>query len=649
MKTSVIRYRVADFLRDHPPFDLFSMEELLSISGTGRVIFHEDDIFLFRKDQAREPILWVIQQGKVELIDETPAGDHLRDVLGPGDILGLSRLSDSATYSHAARTATEVILYSFDLSAFESLVSKHPEAARFLTAHLSATSRHTKALQTPPNRERLLNEKEKTVWLNAPALPFEWIARRLVTCSPNLSASEAAKLMKHTPRGAIAVVTPDGHPVGLLTSKELCDFFADRTAMDDADAESLMDRSFRIAPPGLSHSEYLLEMLRNRRQLLAITADGSANSPLYGFVSDSDLAINCGRNPVSLMQGMRTAETVAELAYLSQRVAALLTETLVGPSVVEWLAQMLGELNAALVERIIEIAKAEMAGARRSEPRLSSCWLFFGEAGRQELLTQKAPRLGVIYADPVSAEAAEEAEAEKYFHTLIQKVAAKLQACGLTFQPGSFSTSQTADCRSLSAWKTFYSGLIHEPIANAIYSAREYFDSKTATGDRSLSSELENFILDELRRADSFIPILANDTIASLPPLTFFQDAIIDADGAAKKSFNVEKNALAPIIDSGRVLSLAERQVSISSTVQRLATSARTTPQYASILTDAAEGWRIVAYQCASAQLAQREEGALLHPVRLSRFEQRLLKSAFDSIRRLLELTDTIYSSPISP
>lgn len=67
------------------------MEDLLAFSGTGRVIFHEDDIHLYHKGQAHESSFWVIQQGRVEISDETPMGAQLRDVLGPGDILGLDR------------------------------------------------------------------------------------------------------------------------------------------------------------------------------------------------------------------------------------------------------------------------------------------------------------------------------------------------------------------------------------------------------------------------------------------------------------------------------------------------------------------------------------------------------------------------------
>ena len=219
MKTSVIRYRVADFLREYPPFDLFPLADLLAFSGTGRVIFHEDDIYPFRRGQAREPLLWVIQQGKIEILDEAPTGEQLQDVLGPGDLLGLGPLSPAGIYPHTARTATEVILYSFDLGAFEGLVSRYPGAARFLTAHLSATARQTKALQAPAQKQRLMTEREKTAWLNAAYLPAELTSLRGVTCGPELPVREAAKRITEAQSEAIAVVAADGHPLGLITKE----------------------------------------------------------------------------------------------------------------------------------------------------------------------------------------------------------------------------------------------------------------------------------------------------------------------------------------------------------------------------------------------------------------------------------------------
>src|ERR1700733_5484785 len=66
MKTSVIRYRVADFLKQYPPFNELSAEDLLVLAASGRVVFHESEEYIFRKNQPKTSSICVIQQGSVE-------------------------------------------------------------------------------------------------------------------------------------------------------------------------------------------------------------------------------------------------------------------------------------------------------------------------------------------------------------------------------------------------------------------------------------------------------------------------------------------------------------------------------------------------------------------------------------------------------
>jgi CBS domain-containing protein len=261
-------------------------------------------------------------------------------------------------------------------------------------------------------------------------------------------------------------------------------------------------------------------------------------------------------------------------------------------------------------------------------------------------LTPTAPDLGVVYADPPRGE---EGEAGEYFGALARQVAAKLQACGLGARQSPSRVSQDITCRTLSGWKEFYAGLIRDPIGNAVYAARAYFDFHVVSGDASLGAELKRMILAELESDQAFIPVLANDTLANLPPLTFYQGSVIETDGTPARTLDVEKTALDPIVDAARVWAFAGREVSGSNTLQRLGFSAGVTPQYASVLNDAAEGWRIVAYHHALAGLSDQDGGTVIQPWRLSRFEERLLKTAFDATRRLLALTSSIYNSTVSP
>lgn len=70
MQTSAILHCVADFLRKHAPFDALPEADLLALAGSGRVKFHQSEEFVFRQGAPKNALVWVIQQGRVELIDE---------------------------------------------------------------------------------------------------------------------------------------------------------------------------------------------------------------------------------------------------------------------------------------------------------------------------------------------------------------------------------------------------------------------------------------------------------------------------------------------------------------------------------------------------------------------------------------------------
>ena len=139
MKTSVIRHRVADFLKLHAPFDALSEQDLLDLAGSGRVKFHESEEYVFHQGDAKGQLVWIIQQGRVELLEERTTSEQLRDVLGEGDLLGLDRFAGDGSCLHSARTATDVILYGVDASVLESVIPRYPAVLRFLSARFSVS------------------------------------------------------------------------------------------------------------------------------------------------------------------------------------------------------------------------------------------------------------------------------------------------------------------------------------------------------------------------------------------------------------------------------------------------------------------------------------------------------------------------------
>jgi len=133
--TATISYRVADFLKKHPPFHAIADSDLLALAARGRVRFHEANEFVLWQGEPHKLHVFVIQQGTVSLWDETDGRSVLRDVRGPGDLLGIERFYGAPACLYTARSVSDVVIYSFPAPDFEQLVLTHPYARQFVEAH----------------------------------------------------------------------------------------------------------------------------------------------------------------------------------------------------------------------------------------------------------------------------------------------------------------------------------------------------------------------------------------------------------------------------------------------------------------------------------------------------------------------------------
>ena len=107
MRSSSIYYRVADFLKEFPPFSFVGEEDLLRLAGSGRVRFHESDEYVYWQGRKPGRFIFVIQQGTVKLVDESLQAAVLQDVLGEGDIIGAEPLADKCEYQYSAKTTSD--------------------------------------------------------------------------------------------------------------------------------------------------------------------------------------------------------------------------------------------------------------------------------------------------------------------------------------------------------------------------------------------------------------------------------------------------------------------------------------------------------------------------------------------------------------
>jgi Cyclic nucleotide-binding domain len=154
VQTAAIGYRVADFLKQHPPFQGMEETDLLQLVSRGRVKFHEIDEFLCWQGAAYAPLLFVLQQGSVSLWEEVLGKELLRDILGPGDMVGIERFLGSLAYPYSAKANSDVVVYALPAADFAPLLEKYPHAARYVDAHAAAGAVYHEASRRGPHEQQ---------------------------------------------------------------------------------------------------------------------------------------------------------------------------------------------------------------------------------------------------------------------------------------------------------------------------------------------------------------------------------------------------------------------------------------------------------------------------------------------------------------
>jgi CBS domain-containing protein len=636
MKTSLIRYRVADFLSQSPPFDTVGQDDLLVLAASGRVSFHESEEFVFRQGQAPRPCLWVIQQGTVEIIDESPEGPRLRDLLESGDVLGLDGLLGRAGYACSARTASDVILYSVDAAVFKAQLDRYPDVAAYLASHGSLWAHHR---QKAAAARRGGASSGASFWLDASEPPEDFLRSRLQTARPSETVGSVLRQTANSPEFAIAVVDGSGAPLGVITDRELRTCWESREGGAPDTCGNVMTTDFRTAPAGLTVHDRLLDMMQNRVSQLVITQDGSPASVVQALLCDTDLALRIGCNPVRLLHELLAARSPAQWRVLLGHVRELKSAALTGSQADDRLAALSCLWDRAYAESVVKTAVSEVSAEDgTSAEAWACCWLLFGSAGRSENFDPVMPELGVVYADGLRVPGA---EADEHFRRVGQRIASLLVESGL--RPLRLSADEAAAPRfsSLSAWRAFFDGVISNPVENGVYAARRLFDIEVLFGDPALAGALETSVLQAMSASRPFVPVLANDTMDHLPPMTFFQGLVIDSDGAQAETLDLDALALGPIVDAARVHALACGSMQAKSTLQRLELAARACPQGIEVFREAGAAFRVVSRHATLAAMKHPLGRPVVEPGQLSKVDQNILKASFRSIQSLIEFTAT--------
>jgi CBS domain-containing protein len=597
--TSEIRYRVADFLKQHPPFNAMDDADLVGLAAHGRVRFFPFDEFLAWQGEPHKTHLLVIQQGTVSLWDEQGGEATLRDVRGPGDWIGAEQFHGARSCLYTARANTDVVTYGFPVYDLEALLEKYPLAARFVASMDSVDSTFSRSDAAPDP-------------LTAYLQPF---AGPLRSCRRETTVRDAARLLLDSGAEALAVTGEGGVFDGVVTARELLSWIAKGGADSSRPVASAGVTLPGFAGPDTTLADGALAM--GSAGAVAMTDDGTATGRLLTVVTPRDLLPALGDQPAAILAEIQRAGDAARLRALNHRVRAFTLEHLTGAASTDWLTRFATQADDAVLARAITLTEQD---------RGAGDWYVCGTSGRRESLPLRMPQPLFIAA------AGTPGPDSVNYGRLIEALA----ECG--YLPGPEAEHEpsffvaTAD-----EWAARYVGWIRNPVIEGMQRNRALFDLRHVWGSGDAPAEVVTSVRDAVER--DILQILAHDCLADLPPLSFYEDAVVEHGGEVTSVFRLQRNVLQPLVDLGRVFGMAALNVMGTSTLERFAAARRLLPEHERIFREASDALRIVLWQQGRAGISQGTIGAELPPSVMSRHDRHLLKSTFPVIQRLIEFT----------
>lgn len=625
---NLISERVADFIKNFPPFNLLDTASLHLLAEQVLIIYKEKNSIIFTVDEYQHPHFYLVHKGAVIL--NNPTTNQSIDYCDEGDIFGLRPLIANENYKLEARAHEECILYGIPIAIFRPIAKQNDEVSVFLMESFASNTRNPYSKTHRGQLYGLEGEEETKKEIKIPDLQLASYSKKLVTCSPRTTIQKAAELMTKKHIGSVLVCS-NGLPTGIITDKDLRNKVISGKQPITASVKSIMSVPVITYPKKLTITQAQMAMMKSNISHLVITEDGTANTKALGILSKHDIMVSLGDNPAVLLKAIKRANKIDKIKQLRKSVMILLSNYLEQNIPLGLTSKIISELNDTCTKRVIEISLSKMKGP----PPVKFAWLALGSQGRSEQLLHTDQDSALVFQDVPEEDLP---LTTTYFLKLSKKVTKGLNKIGYEYCPAEMMASNPKWCLSLQEWRNKLSYWISNPGPNEVLMSSIFFDYSLSFGERDLLDQMSDHIFKTVEKYPIFLVHLANGALQSPSPTGFFRQFLVEQDGQHKDFFDVKNRALRPLIDAARVLILSHAVKGISNTWERYEKLAEIEPNNQELYMACSYATKALLKFRTKQGLLHHDSGRFIQLEQLTKQEKMKLKRTFKAIKEIQEL-----------
>ena len=579
---NTIAERIADFLKEFPPFNNLTFTELSEIASNIRVINLEKNQTLFQVNDTLHECFYVVASGTVNLSVISDAEETLLNKCHQGDIFGLRPFFAKNNYMMTSKAREESIIYAIPIATFRPFVANNSLVLNFLLESFAATSRY--ASDKDNYGGKLISDNVFYPDQQSEMQYFQSLTYNTspITTTAKTIIKDIAQLMTEEIVNNV-LICENNLPIGIVTDRDMRSKVATgRYSIADT-IDKIMDSPVITVVENVSLAEAQLLMLKHNVTHLCVTIDGTSQSVVKGIISEHDLIIAQASNPGVMIKEIKRSLASKDLKQIRERLTDLIQNSIYKNTPLYHVANIASEINLAIIKRSVELSILDLGS-----PPARFVWLSIGSQGRKEQL---------LYTDQDSMLVFEDVPADKYrdvkdyFIKLAKKTTATLEKVGYPFCPQSHMASNLQWCKSLSDWIKQYNSWMNTPGENSSDMSNIFFDYELIFGDEILEEAIGNVVLQNAKNNSLFFDFLGNDVLKNNAPLTFFKKFITEEDSLNRNKFDIKTRALLPLIDGARLFALHYNLKGINNTYLRFKQLAIVDPKNEEIYLNCADAF----------------------------------------------------------
>lgn len=631
--------KVGNFLKTIPPFNLLPEMAIQELVLTLAIDHYEKGETILNQEGPPNEFLYIIQTGGVKLLIAEPdgsGGEKLVDIRGPKEIFGIFSLLSNSSSTFKIVAEQDTACYLINKKVFKRLLANYPDVLLYFTM---GPSKGNRASGPSPGSE------SPTAVLPSELDSFLFSGRineimhtPVLSCPAAETVMGAARMMNQQKAGSIIVVDQMNFPVGIVTDGDLRGKVIAAGLPSQTPVKAIMSHPVYSIAPNAFAFEALLAMIRTRFKYLTVMEEDQ----LVGIVSERDLMISQGNNPVALIKEIQQAGSLNQVIQIRKNMDRTLRTLMERGSRAKEICELITLFNDQLTQKVIRLSEEEMIREEAGPPPVPYSWVAFGSEGRGEQTLTTDQDNAIVFED---VRPFEEKATQKYFLRLAEKIVSGLEQCGFARCTGGIMASNPQLCQPLRVWKEKYKKWIYdrEITSQELIIASIFFDLRTIYGPDEFVFEIKEMIVAYLEQSNNFIPTLALTALEHKVPISFFNRLVVEKSGEYKNKLNIKLHGLIPLVDSLRTLSLSQKMLK-TNTLERIDGLVEKGVLPASDGDDLRDAFNLMMllriHHHVDLLNQGKEADNYIHPAKLSSIHRTMLKTSFNAIDRVQKMIE---------